>query len=104
MDLPNKRSSQPRQFSLQALSLTPRWDSISNLTLAWPVGPNELCREGGGGALVGGKFRAYSAAKAAGYAFRPFILRIRHAQGPGGISSTPALRWPTSPRSSAICK
>ena len=37
-----------------------------------------MCREGGGGALVGGKFRAYSAAKAAGYAFRPFILRIRH--------------------------
>ena len=27
---------------------------------------------------MGGKFRAYSAAKAAGYAFRPFILRIRH--------------------------
>jgi hypothetical protein len=67
----------------QVGSLTPRWDSVSNLTLAWLVGPNKLCREGGGGALVGGKFRAYSAAKAAGYAFRPFILRIRHAQAGG---------------------
>ena len=29
---------------------------------------------------MGGEFGAYSAAKAAGYAFRMFILRIRHTQ------------------------
>jgi hypothetical protein len=39
---------------------------------------------------VGGKFRAYSAAKAAGYAFRPFILRIRHAQEQGSRIATAA--------------
>jgi hypothetical protein len=66
----------------------------SHPCVAWPVGPNELCREDGGGALVGGKFRAYSAAKAAVYAFRPFILRIRHAQGaPRGLMSKLAWRW-----------
>ncbi len=44
------------------------------------MGPNEWCREGGGSARVGGQFRADRAAKVAGYAFRPFMLRIRHAK------------------------
>jgi hypothetical protein len=41
-----------------------------------------------GRALMGGKFRAYSAAKAGGHAFRPFILC--HAQAKPPSPSAPA--------------